>query len=483
MAKTNVTRKPEKVFTHPGANAVKVNAELQLRRSVMSCLLWEDEFYEDGVEISTRISDLIPKVKPEKVMAIAIEARNEMKLRHIPLFIIRCMARLPEHKRYVAKALEAVIQRADELAEFVAIYWKDGKQPLSAQVKKGLANAFLKFNEYQLAKYDRSKSNIRLRDVAMLCHVNPGKDKVKGKLFADLINRSFYPAETKSGFPVKKEFKLKKFTGLATPDTWEVNLSAGKNKKETFERLISEKKLGALALLRNLRNMENAGVDPFLVTKALMETDMSKVLPFRFFTAAKAVPKWEDKIEPAMFKCLNSQKKLPGKTILIVDVSGSMFGSSISRYSEMTREKVAASLGILIRELCEEPVIYATAGNDGRGIHATDLVPPRRGFALADAILKMTTPLGGGGIFLKQVMDYVYKKEKKADRIIVITDEQDCSYGGEDAPTKANTFGTVNYLINIQSNHHGIGYGKWVHLDGWSESVVNFIQAYENELQ
>jgi len=46
-----------------------------------------------------------------------------------------------------------VIQRADELAEFVAIYWKDGRVPLSGQAKKGLAAVFPKFDEYQLAKY------------------------------------------------------------------------------------------------------------------------------------------------------------------------------------------------------------------------------------------------------------------------------------------------------------------------------------------
>ncbi len=66
--------------------------------------------------------------------------------------------------RLVAETLARVIQRADELAEFVAIYWKDGRVPLSAQVKKGLAAAFPKFDEYALAKYDRG-GPVKLRDV------------------------------------------------------------------------------------------------------------------------------------------------------------------------------------------------------------------------------------------------------------------------------------------------------------------------------
>jgi len=48
---------------------------------------------------------------------------------------------------------------------------------------------------------------------------------------------------------------------LANPDTWEVQLSAGADKKETFERLIREKKLGYIALIRKLRNMEQADVE------------------------------------------------------------------------------------------------------------------------------------------------------------------------------------------------------------------------------
>src|SRR5579863_3851162 len=153
--------------THEGGPAKVISPELQLRRSVLACMLWENEFYEDGQEIAARIRALVPKVKAETVAALAIEARSKMKLRHVPLLLVREMARLKTHREFVARTLAQVIQRPDEIAEFVAIYWKDGKAPLSAQVKKGLAQAFLKFDEYQLAKYDRS-GPIRLRDVLFL---------------------------------------------------------------------------------------------------------------------------------------------------------------------------------------------------------------------------------------------------------------------------------------------------------------------------
>ena len=128
--------------THEGAPAAVLTPEQALRRSVLSCMLWESEFYEDGVQIAGRIHELVPRVDAEKVAALAIEARERMKLRHAPLLLVREMARHATHRQLVGETLARVIQRADELAEFVAIYWSGGRQPLSAQVKKGLASAF-----------------------------------------------------------------------------------------------------------------------------------------------------------------------------------------------------------------------------------------------------------------------------------------------------------------------------------------------------
>jgi 60 kDa SS-A/Ro ribonucleoprotein len=150
--------------THEGAPAKVISPEQALRRTVLSCMLWEGEFYEDGVQIAGRIHELVPQVDAEKVAALAVEARERMKLRHAPLLLVREMARLATHRGLVAETLTRVIQRADELSEFVAIYWAQGRQPLSAQVKKGLAAAFSKFDEYALAKYDRAGA-VRLRDV------------------------------------------------------------------------------------------------------------------------------------------------------------------------------------------------------------------------------------------------------------------------------------------------------------------------------
>lgn len=425
---------PTPIHNNEGVRARRINPEQQLRRSVMSCLLFEREFYEDGESIASHIADTVKLVRPEVAAAIAVEAREKMKLRHAPLFLVREMARVPSHRGYVAETLERVIQRPDELAEFLALYWKEKRQPLSAQVKKGLARAFIKFDEYALAKYNRDNA-IKLRDVLFLCHAKPTSAE-QALVWKWLVDGT-----------------------LATPDTWEVELSKGHDKKESWTRLLSEKKLGALALLRNLRNMTAAGVERTLIRAALAEMKTDRVLPFRFIAAARAVPGLEDALEPLMIRCLEQAEKMGGKTLLLIDTSPSM-GAQVSAKSDLTRKDAAFALAVLLREICSEVEIVAFSKRIA-------VVPPRRGFALADAIQR-AVPSDGTllGAAVRAVSGCY-------DRLIVLTDEE-----SQDAVTDPDP-GKLSYLINVASSKNGVGYGPWVHVDGWSEAVVDFILASE----
>jgi hypothetical protein len=420
--------------THEGAPAAAVTPEQALRRSVLACMLWEREFYEDGVTIADRIKALVPQVAAGRVAALAIEARTAMKLRHVPLLLVREMARHATHRTLVAETLARVIQRADELAEFLAIYWADGKVPLSAQVKKGLAAAFGTFDEYALAKYDRANA-IRLRDVLFLCHAKP-VDAAQAELWKRLIANE-----------------------LATPDTWEVALSANTApKRDAWERLLAERKLGALALLRNLRNMKAAGVDEGLIERALDAMKTDRVLPFRFLAAARYAPQFEESLERAMLRSLSGAAKLPGRTVLLVDVSGSMV-TRLSHRSEMLRTDAAYGLAVLLREICEKVSIYTFS-------HDAVFVAPRRGFALRDA---MEASQAHGGTYLGRALESV---RDPYDRIVVITDEQ----SHDQVPTPRG----VGYMINVASARNGVGYGAWSHIDGFSEAVVEYIRELES---
>ena len=435
--KVNVAQKfTEK--THEGAQAARTTPEQQLRRSVAACLLWEDSFYESGEDIAKRIASLIPLCRPEFVAACAFEARTKMKLRHVPLLLVREMARLPQHKALVGKLLPDVIQRADEITEFLALYWKGGRQKVSKQVKLGLAAAFLKFNEYALAKYNRDGA-VKLRDALFLCHAKPDTPE-REALWKRLIDGK-----------------------LVTPDTWEVALSGGADKKATFERLMAEKQLGALAFLRNLRNMKQAGVSDATLAGYAGTLNVERVLPFRFIAAARVMPQLEPILEPLMLQCAGTQEMLTGKTVLLVDVSGSM-DHPISSKSDLQRVDAACGVAMLLREVCEE-VLVVTFSN------TLVQVPPRRGFALRDAVVASQPHQG---TYLAATLKAIHDNPQNVyDRIVVITDEQ--SADGICAPRgKA-------YCINVASNKNGVGYGAWHHIDGWSESVIEYVRASESQ--
>jgi hypothetical protein len=432
MARINIPWLKSTVRTHEGAPARHITPELQLRRSVLACMLWEDQFYEDGVAIAGRIRELVAQVPAEKVAALAVEAREKMKLRHAPLLLVREMARLQTHRHLVAETLARVIQRADELAEFVALYWSEGKQPLSAQVKKGLAAAFTKFDEYALAKYNRANP-VKLRDVLFLSHAKP-LDEAQAAVWKRLVDGE-----------------------LATPDTWEVALSAGADKREVWERMLREHKLGSLALLRNLRNMADVKVEESLIRGGLAGMKTERVLPFRFIAAARYAPQWEPELEQAMFKSLEGQPSLPGKTVLLVDVSGSM-DAPLSSRAEMRRNDAGYGLAVLLREIAEKVSIYSFSDNLVR-------VPNRSGFALRDAI-NASQP--HNGTYLGKAVSGI---EENYDRLIVITDEQ-----AHDTVPNPRARG---YVVNVASYKNGVGYGKWVHIDGWSEAIIEYIRAAE----
>jgi 60 kDa SS-A/Ro ribonucleoprotein len=432
--------KLKRVFTREGAPAKAFGPADELKRTLMNCLLWEDQFYEDGVTIADRIKQLVPLVEPERVAALAITAREDMKLRHAPLLVLREMARLATHRGLVADTLVRVIQRPDEMTELLAIYWADAlgpmqqrkKQPISAQIKKGLARAVTKFDAYQLAKYDRDGA-VRIRDVLFLVHAKP-KDAEQEKVWKQLVEGE-----------------------LSAPDTWEVGLSAGSDKRETFERLIAEKKLGGLALLRNLRLMQKADVPRETIAGAIEAMRVDRILPYRFITAARYAPDFEPELEAAMLKSITDHVRLKGRTRLLIDVSGSM-DAALSRQSEMTRLEAACGLAILAREICEKVEIF-TFSND------VAKIPPRRGFALRDAIVASQPH---AGTYLGKAVKQV---DLRGDRLIVFTDEQ--SHDKVESPLG------LAYMINVASNQHGVGNGPWRRVDGFSEAVIAWIAASE----
>ena len=111
MARLNTAAKST-AKTHEGAPAFgHLRPIQQLRRSVLSCLLWEDEFYEDGKSIADRITENALLVKPAELASLAIEARKVFNLRHVPMLLLDTLSKTGP--KLMAETTARVISRAD----------------------------------------------------------------------------------------------------------------------------------------------------------------------------------------------------------------------------------------------------------------------------------------------------------------------------------------------------------------------------------
>ena len=435
--KTNTKIKTPAPRTHEGAKAVRNTPEQLLQRLTACCFLGEDQFYVDGQTIMSAIIKAVGKVSGKFASEWAIEVRSTWNMRHAPLAIICGM--LKEHQEKVAETIVGCVQRPDELSELVSLYWKlNGKKMLPRQMKIGLARCFSKFDEERLSKWDFNKAEVSLRDVLFLCHAKPGKSQ-------------------------KALFKRIADNKMKTMDTWETLLSAGGDKAKTFTKLLKDQQLGGMALLKNLRNMEQAGVDRKLVQQAILEMNTRRILPFRFIAAAKYAPTFEPQLEQAMKRNVEDRPKLGGRTAFLVDTSGSM-DAALSDKSELKRYEAGFGLAMVLRWACEDVDIYSF-GDTGE----LKQIPPRQGFALRDA-LNACNFNGGTNI------DYAVTTAEAAgpyDRLIVITDEQS-------AHPVAAAKSPLAYMVNVASYQYGVGNrASWTHISGFSEGILRYIQETE----
>ncbi|WP_342648698.1 TROVE domain-containing protein [Mucilaginibacter sp. CSA2-8R] len=281
---TKTTNTAPQITNHEGAPAYALSPEIELYTTVV---IWSlnDSFYEKDETRLLRLRELIVKCNPVFVGKLAVYARTKMYMRSVPLVLVTELARIHRGDDLVARVTDQVINRADEITELLACYTllneRKGTKKLnrlSKQLQKGLSVAFNKFDEYQFAKYNRP-ADIKLRDALFLVHPK-AKDELQQLLFNKIA------ADT-----------------LQTPYTWETELSAlGRLNfdsdeakaaafKAKWEELIDSNKLGYMAMLRNLRNMQQAGISYQHIEKVCnflsspAQVAKAKQFPLRFLSA------------------------------------------------------------------------------------------------------------------------------------------------------------------------------------------------------
>ena len=476
MSKLNSTRKPTTLKANQTTvgeiagqvtNMAAAQSNIQLlRRAVLANLLWENIAYMDGQSITDEIKRLIPLCDPKDVALLTVEARTMQKLRHTPLFLAVEMCKYDATRPYVKEVLPQIITRADMLTDFLALYWMDGKCPICNAAKKGLAKAFHNFKEYHFAKYDRD-AEIKLRDVMFMVRPKP-ENQLESILYKKIADRT-----------------------LETPETWEVLLSKAHSSEEkaaVWEKLSNEGKIGGKAMLMNLRNMQSVGVPRPTIVKGLNELKGAMLLPLDFLKAMRESKGLDREIEDAMLNTYKNMPKLPGKTLFIVDVSGSM-GSITSSGSSFSRLDQAAAMSMLAANQCEDFELVCTAGSDGQLREEQEYIKyPSKGFQMFKDIDAMYHKLGGGGIFTYQCLEKLRAKlgNKIHDyaRVIIFSDSQDIDVSNYRSPNhdkKPRPFGKYNYICDVSCHTRGINYkGVWTaEISGWSEHFLTYIAAFE----
>lgn len=453
MAKFNTKTKTAPITNKAGGAAFSMNKEMELIHAVLTTFL-DDKYYESGADRIARIKALVAANDPKFVANLAIVARIEFNLRSVSHLLLGELSKIHRGDSIVKDAIVQSTVRVDDLTEILAYV----STPIPKQVKRGIRNGILKFNRYQLAKYRGEGNAVSLVDLFNLVHPKvQHANKEQKTAWKDLV-----------------EGKLVSF------DTWETEISAAGNdeakKKDVWEKLVAEDKLGYMALIRNLNNLIKSNVSDktiALVTKKLTdpeEVKSSKQLPFRYATAYKNVlgnRKLSDAISEAMDIAVSNTPELKGKTLIAIDTSGSMDGDPIQKAAIFgaTLLKANKDAEILLYDTTVKQIALS-----GRG-------------PVVDIAQKIEKEAMGGGTNTGVVFDYAQNKSKYA-RIIIISDNE--SWDGRGVQISYNSYkkATGNdpfvYAIDIQGyGTKDVAGGKVFHLAGWSDRLLDFIGRVE----
>lgn len=417
MSKFNqtVVKPKTKTTNHAGGQAYKESNELALVSLLLTSFV-NDQFYRSSNQSLDDLKKHIKSIPNKEFIAkSAIFARDEFGMRSITHALAGELASELSGKEWGKNFYDKVVSRVDDMSEILSYYLAnktDKKNPkFPNALKKGFAKAFDKFDEYQLAKYKGENKEVKLVDIVNLVHPVP---TTRNKMALNaLVNDS-----------------------LKNTKTWEAMLSQagqqasneeelGQLKADAWIELVSTRKIGYFALLRNLRNIINQA--PSAVPAACdMLTDevmisRSKVLPFRFATAYEEISKLGSstevrKVLVAINQALDisacNVPKFDGETLVVIDVSGSMGG----RPSE-----IASLFGAMIAKANQCDVMtFATSANYKQYNPMDSIITIRNSFRFS----------GGGTNFQD-----IFKKANKAyKRVIILSDMQ--GWIGHRTPTR-----------------------------------------------
>lgn len=331
--------------------------------------------------------------------------------------------------------IASVLKRADEPGEMLGYWTSKYGRATPKPVKRGVADAVRElYSEYALLKYDTGSHGFRFADVLDLVHPDASAPW-QGDLFKHALDRRHGRGDEIPTALAMVSFNAW-FRKIAADDpdhlfnteslqragmTWEDALSlAGDrvDKAQLWSALIPT--MGYMALLRNLRNFDQAGVSDEVaeqVAARLSDPEQvarSKQFPFRFYAAHNAVGslRWGHALEKALKASLANVPELGGRTLVLVDQSPSMWpGYGVP---QQNRDIINADLARLFGSAIALRAAYATL----IGYGSSHEVPFGRG----DAVLQVMSRFRQ--INATDTFGAIARHYAGHDRVVIVTDEQ-----------------------------------------------------------
>ncbi|MFK4067742.1 TROVE domain-containing protein [Streptomyces sp. NPDC029674] len=394
------------------------------------------------------------------------------------------------------QVVASVLRRPDEPGELLAYWTATYGRAIPKPVKRGTADAVRRlYNEKALLKYDTAGKGYRFGDILNLVHAAPDPAKPwQGPLFQYALDRRHHPetAVPPEGarmlaahrdlmaLPVAERRAVVTGEGgaerlAAAGITWEALAGwlQGPMDKAAWEAVIPS--MGAMALVRNLRNFDEAGVsDEVAATVAARLADpaavaQSRQFPFRYLAAYQHAPslRWSYPLEQALGHSLGNVPSLPGRTLILVDRSGSMW-SPLSERSQLNRADAAAVFGTALALRAADADLVQFGSSSAR-------VKYRAG----ESVLKILGRFGDlGGTNTTEAVRRFYKKH---DRVLIVTDEQ-ASYSYHGDPAEQVPADVPVYTWNLagyRTGHGASGTGNRHVFGGLSDAAFRMVALLE----
>jgi len=519
MAKFNEKTEPtvKKTVTHQGGIGYTQRPEHELIGILSTGI--DNTYYEAENSRIKRLSELISTIAKKdpvfaaKALIYARTVFGQRTVTHVgAVELLPSLSGSEIAKRFFSKRERnanrgGIVYRLDDMNEILAYYFaKNGADAsIPNSIKKGFKDAIEHADLYELAKYQMKSRNVSLIDIVNLVHpkesekngyvdvaVDTFKKAIKGTKYADdaydvdFYNRDdgmvtisalkalvlgllkqFNTVEDKNT-ETGKEVAEKVKSGEITKEQAKVELN--EKKTENYKELIKTKKIGYLALIRNLRNILKTGDNELLdkACKLLVQKDFirkSLVWPHQIDLALE-IMKIEfsginmAKVTEALSKAYelsipNLKELLPeGRTAVVFDSSGSMQGNcsmpinSKQRINSSPAEKAALIAATFAKGIYGDVYHFANYAKEIKGWNYNDSVN-----TLKKEFMSHNGEVGYGTDF-GSCFELFSKENKQYDRVVIISDCQDGGWHGnsiEDRLKKyAQKFGhPYVYVIDI----------------------------------